>query len=99
MHNSELIKYNLERNHVRLHMHARSSAPHTMQQSTVLHNLTTWEPTSMAVGQGFLAAGGEASQLYVARLSDGRALYNRRVGGTVNNSLHIASNTTGTDML
>lgn len=50
----------------------------------------------MAVGEGFLAAGGEASQLYVARLSDGRALYNRRVGGTVNNSLHIASNTTGT---
>lgn len=79
-----------------LHVHpAPHLRTHLHPQTTLLHDLVTWEPTSMAVGEGYLAAGGEASQLYVSRLVDGRALYSRRVGGTVNNSLHIASNTTG----
>ena len=48
------------------------------------------QPTSMAVGQGHVAAGGQNSQLDVRRLAGGQVVYKGHVGGSVNNALHIA---------
>ena len=48
------------------------------------------QPTSMAVGQGYVAAGGQNSQLDVRRLAGGEVVYKGHVGGSVNNALHIA---------
>ena len=44
----------------------------------------------MAVGQGYVAAGGQNSQLDVRRLAGGEVVYKGHVGGSVNNALHIA---------
>ena len=44
----------------------------------------------MAVGQGYVAAGGQNSQLDVRRLAGGEVVYKGHVGGSVNSALHIA---------
>jgi hypothetical protein len=44
----------------------------------------------MAVGQGYVAAGGQNSQLDVRWLAGGEVVYKGHVGGSVNNALHIA---------
>ncbi|PSC76429.1 WD40 repeat [Micractinium conductrix] len=49
-----------------------------------------FEPTSMAVGHGYVAAGGQNSQLDVRRLAGGDIVYKGHCGGSVNNALHIA---------
>lgn len=48
------------------------------------------QPTSMTVGHGFVAAGGQNSQLDVRRLGGGEIVYKGHCGGSVNNALHIA---------
>uniref|UniRef100_A0A7S1TCY8 DUF2415 domain-containing protein n=2 Tax=Compsopogon caeruleus TaxID=31354 RepID=A0A7S1TCY8_9RHOD len=44
----------------------------------------------MTVGHGFLATGGQSSQLKVSRLSDGLTVFDQMLGGLVNNGLHIS---------
>lgn len=50
----------------------------------------SFEPTSMTVGHGYVAAGGQNSQLDVRRMSSGEIVYKGHCGGSVNNALHIA---------
>lgn len=49
-----------------------------------------FEPTSMTVGHGHVASGGQNSQLDVRRLDTGEIVYKGHCGGSVNNALHIA---------
>lgn len=58
------------------------------EEASIVRELP-FEPTSMAVAHGFVAAGGDRSQLFVARLSDGQPISDSCIGGTVNNALHI----------
>ncbi|KAL4441455.1 hypothetical protein ABPG77_001959 [Micractinium sp. CCAP 211/92] len=58
-------------------------------QTSVVQDLG-FEPTSMTVGHGFVAAGGQNSQLDVRRLGGGEIVYKGHCGGSVNNALHIA---------
>ncbi|KAI7835493.1 hypothetical protein COHA_010610 [Chlorella ohadii] len=49
----------------------------------------SFEPTSMTVAHGFVAAGGQNSQLDARRLGGGEVVYKGHCGGSVNNALHI----------
>ncbi|PRW50831.1 WD40 repeat isoform A [Chlorella sorokiniana] len=48
-----------------------------------------FEPTSMTVAHGYVAAGGQNSQLDARRLGGGEVVYKGHCGGSVNNALHI----------
>eukprot|EP00899_Mesostigma_viride_P005432 jgi/Mesvir1/14890/Mv05495-RA.1 len=64
-------------------------------KSTVVQKLD-YAPASMTVGCGYIAAGGQQSQLDVAHLDNpARVLYQSSVGGSVNNALHIVPYTPG----
>mmetsp|Transcript_17434 Transcript_17434/g.49023 ORF Transcript_17434/g.49023 Transcript_17434/m.49023 type:complete len:334 (-) Transcript_17434:439-1440(-) len=52
-------------------------------------------PTSMAVGHGYLAAGGSRSELEVMQLHDRSTLFSQVLGGNVNNALHIGRDYSG----
>ncbi|GAB4818511.1 hypothetical protein N2152v2_005557 [Parachlorella kessleri] len=58
-------------------------------RSSVVQELA-FEPTSMTVSHGFVAAGGQNSQLDVRSLGTGEVVYKGHCGGSVNNALHIA---------
>ena len=47
------------------------------------------QPTSMTVAHGYVAAGGQNSQLDARRLGGGDIVYKGHCGGSVNNALHI----------
>jgi hypothetical protein len=64
----------------------------------------TFEPSCMTVGHGYIAAGGQGSQLDVRRLEGGgraaaappsAAVFRGRCGGSVNNALKIQRDATG----
>ena len=57
----------------------------TGSSSPVLNDLS-FSPTSIALGQGFLAAGGQRSQLMVRQL-DSNWSAQTNVGGSINNGL------------
>lgn len=58
--------------------------------STSVAQELSFEPTSMTVGHGYVAAGGQNSQLDVRQLAGGEIVYKGHCGGSVNNALHIA---------
>mmetsp|Transcript_1747 Transcript_1747/g.2683 ORF Transcript_1747/g.2683 Transcript_1747/m.2683 type:complete len:330 (-) Transcript_1747:131-1120(-) len=58
------------------------------ESQTVLQ--TDYAPTCCAVGLGFVAAGGQQSQLTVKQLDANRICYSGVVGGSVNNALSIS---------
>eukprot|EP00887_Chlorella_sp_A99_P001147 scaffold14.g1147.t1 len=55
----------------------------------------SFEPTSMTVGHGFIAAGGQCSQLDVRALATGEIVYKGHCGGSVNNALAVARDASG----
>lgn len=77
-----------------------------VQDSTVLKrnyltNTTTsvqsleFPPASMTVNCGFMAAGGQESQLVVRNLTSDTVHFNDSIGGTINNACHIAQYSPG----
>lgn len=66
---------------------------HTKKSSVV--QTLEFAPNCMTVGEGYIAAGGPASQLMISQISDGSEVFNEHVGGTVNNSLLIKKGPTG----
>lgn len=63
------------------------------EQSAVVQELM-FSPSSMTLGDGFIAAGGTSSQLDVHSL-DGLFSFKGSVNGSVNNAMHIAKDQTG----
>lgn len=55
-----------------------------------------FEPTSMTVSHGYVAAGGQASQLDIREAATGAVVFKGRCGGSVNNALHIAKDASHT---
>lgn len=54
-----------------------------------------FEPTSMSVRYGYIAAGGQTSQLDVRELETGEVVFKGDCGGSVNNALHFARDGSG----
>ncbi|KAI9143811.1 WD40-repeat-containing domain protein [Paraphysoderma sedebokerense] len=69
----------------------------TKQVIPVMKDLT-FPPTSMTTGCGYLAVGGQRSQLMVRQLSSNWYAHTS-VGGSINNALCISSHPTGTRLL
>ncbi|KAK9827714.1 hypothetical protein WJX81_003623 [Elliptochloris bilobata] len=59
-------------------------------KSTEIQKLS-FTPTSLAVGSGFIAAGGQCSQLDVRHVENGSLVQSGGLGASVNNALHIGS--------
>ncbi|KAJ5075163.1 hypothetical protein M0811_07514 [Anaeramoeba ignava] len=51
----------------------------------------SYAPTSLAVGQGFLATGSSDSKLTVRNLATKDQIFHSNIGGSINNGLHISN--------
>ncbi|KAL6771155.1 hypothetical protein ACKKBF_B34160 [Auxenochlorella protothecoides x Auxenochlorella symbiontica] len=67
----------------------------TPDEKRVLVQDLHFEPTSLAVRYGYIAAGGQTSQLDVRALGSGEIAYKGDCGGSVNNALHFARDASG----
>mmetsp|Transcript_27318 Transcript_27318/g.52001 ORF Transcript_27318/g.52001 Transcript_27318/m.52001 type:complete len:339 (+) Transcript_27318:231-1247(+) len=54
-----------------------------------------YAPTSMTMGHGYLAAGGQLGQLDVYSANEGNSIFSSDVGDNVNNSLHVGKSSAG----
>ncbi|KAK9806324.1 hypothetical protein WJX72_010353 [[Myrmecia] bisecta] len=75
--------------------HNRTMRYNTSLQRATVEQELAFAPTSMTVGHGYIAAGGQSSQLDVRHLETGECVFKGHVGGSVNNALHFGRDQAG----